>query len=170
MKHHLSRVIVGIVQYPLFSPRGDIEGVLLKQDGQLLQISFAPDVGTRLAARLQPRKRLRVIATEDRTGRVGVDHAVYAFESLASADGQPITTTDRPTRLVGTVARIHYAKHGEANGVLLESGDFVHLRPHGMEVLKPTAGSRITAYGSMRPTVLGVKVLEAQEANGVQIE
>ena len=31
--------------------------------------------------------------------------------------------------------RLNYAKHGAANGVVLDNGDFVHTRPDGFAAL-----------------------------------
>ena len=70
----------------------------------------------------------------------------------------------------GLVARIHYAKHGQPNGVVLESGEFIHLRPHGMAAVGLGVGSKVSARGELRMTVLGTRMLEARHANGYDIE
>jgi hypothetical protein len=68
------------------------------------------------------------------------------------------------------VSAIHFAKHGEPNGVMLESGEFVHTRPHGMKKLKLKIGSKVVALGQVRMTVLGTPLLEAEEVNRISIE
>src|SRR5882672_6256109 len=70
----------------------------------------------------------------------------------------------------GVVAAIHYAKHGEPNGVVLESGEFIHTRPHGMKKLKLDVGSKVVAHGEVRMTVLGTPLIKAREVNRVTIE
>ena len=70
----------------------------------------------------------------------------------------------------GNVARIHYAKHGQPNGVVLESGEFIHLRPHGMAAIGVGVGAKVSAKGELRMTVLGTRMLEAHHANGHDIE
>jgi hypothetical protein len=74
-----------------------------------------------------------------------------------------------PVVLKGVVAALHYARHGQPNGVVLESGDFIHLRPRGMEQLGLQVGAEVVAHGELRMTVLGTKLLEARELNRVNI-
>ncbi len=67
-------------------------------------------------------------------------------------------------------AGIHYAKHGEPNGVILASGEFIHTRPHGMKKLRLEVGSSVSASGELRSTVLGTLLLEADEVNRMKME
>lgn len=103
----------------------------------------------------------------------GASHPVFEFDSLADASGQAIewpANGEGLTSMKGKVARIHYAKHGEPNGVVLESGEFIHLRPHGMTAIGLEVGAKVSAQGELRMTVLGTKMLEAHHANGYDIE
>ena len=70
----------------------------------------------------------------------------------------------------GVMAAIHYAKHGEPNGVILESGEFIHTKPHGMKKLTLEVGAKVIAQGDARMTVLGTVLIEADEVNRMTIE
>ena len=48
----------------------------------------------------------------------------------------------------GVVTRLNYARHGEANGVVLDGGDFLHLKPDGMKRVELKVGQPIKAHGS----------------------
>ena len=53
--------------------------------------------------------------------------------ALADAAGNAREASNGATTLKGVVASLHYAKNGEPNGDILETGEFVHLRPHHMQ-------------------------------------
>ena len=167
-------LLSGTCQDLLFSPKGGIEGVLLEVDGKTVQISMPPHLGSAMAQKTSAGKRLRVLARADRSPKTSAaDHPVYEFETLADSAGQAIEWPGDGDGLVamkGKVARIHYAKHGEPNGVVLDSGEFVHLRPHGMEAIGLKVGSKVDARGELRMTILGTRMLEARHANGYDIE
>ena len=165
-------LLSGTCKHLLFSPKGAIEGLLLQVQGKTVQVSMPPDVGTSLAPKVSAGKRVRLLATPDRSPKAAEgDHSVYLFEAMANAAGQAIAPPDGGlTSLKGVVARIHYAKHGEPNGVVLESGEFIHLRPHGMAAIGVGVGAKISAKGELRMTVLGTRMLEARHANGYDIE
>ena len=169
-----SEFINGVCQQLLFSPRGGIEGALLKVKGALLQISVPPETGAVLARTTGPAKRLRVLALADHSPRTADGaHPVYRFESFADAAGQPIEPADADAdniTLKGVVAALHFARHGQPNGVILESGEFIHLRPHGMALAGLGIGSRVNALGSVRNTLLGTRMLEARQVNRIQID
>lgn len=132
-----------------------------------------PEIGEVMPLHTSPGKRLRVHAVRDYSPKTldGV-HAVYVFNSLADREGIPIALGDDAVEssVKGTVARIHYARHGQPNGVVLESGEFVHLRPHGMAAIELAPGAKISARGELRMTILGTRLLEAHHANGYDIE
>ncbi len=98
-------------------------------------------------------------------------HPVYKLDAITKIAGRTFKSNGKGHgKVSGSVASIHYAKHGEPNGVILESGEFIHTRPHGMKKLKLRVGSRVVAYGERRMTVLGTTLIEAHEVNRVTIE
>jgi hypothetical protein len=70
----------------------------------------------------------------------------------------------------GEVVGLNYAKRGEVNGAILETGDFVHLRPHGAKAIGLKVGQTLEAEGEVRPGWAGCRVIEARRANGVSLE
>ena len=55
----------------------------------------------------------------------------------------------------GKVVRFNYAKHGQANGFILDSGDFIHTRPHRFDQLGVQVGHKVTVSGESRPLFTG---------------
>ena len=166
-----TELLSGTCQHFLFGPKGAIEGLLLQAKGKTVQVSMPPEVGTSLATKTGPGKRLRLLASLDKSPKAADgDHPVYEFEALADATGKALPPMDGLTQMKGVVARIHYAKHGQPNGVVLETGEFVHLRPHGMAAIGLGVGAKLRAKGELRTTVLGTRMLEAHQANGYDIE
>jgi len=124
-----------------------------------------------MATTTGPGKRLRVFACLDKSPKAADgDHPVYEFKALADMAGNAIPATDGSTSMKGVVARIHYARHGQPNGVVLETGEFVHLRPHGMAAIGLGVGAKLSAKGELRTTALGTRMLEAHQANGYDIK
>ena len=54
--------------------------------------------------------------------------------------------------------------------MILESGEFIHTRPPGMKKLKLKVGSKVTAHGEIRMTVLGTLLIEAHEVNRTKLD
>ena len=168
-----SEFIHGTCQQLLFSPKGGIEGALLKMKGRVLQVSVPPDQGAALAQMTGPGRQLRVLAVADHSPKTREGaHPVFKFEVFADAAGQAVEGPGKeagPTTIKGVVAAWHYARHGEANGVILETGEFIHLRPPGMVATGLDIGSKVTASGDLRLTVLGTRMLEAHRVNRVDL-
>jgi hypothetical protein len=70
----------------------------------------------------------------------------------------------------GRVARLNYALHGEVNGGILESGDFLHLKPEGARAVGLKLGLSVKGKGKTKPMADGHLVIEADEVNGIPIE
>jgi hypothetical protein len=166
--------ITGVCRQWLISPKGEIEGVLLAVKGTVVQVAADPASGAVLRRATAPGKRLRVLALPDHSPKTAAAaHPVYRFSSFADAAGQACEApgTD-PTKAVrkGVVASLHFAKHGEPNGVVLETGEFIHLRPHGMALLGLGVGAEVRAVGTLRMTALGTLMLEASQVNRIVID
>lgn len=70
----------------------------------------------------------------------------------------------------GTVEFLNFARHGEANGVILQSGDFLHLTPDGMQTSRVKVGDSIVAEGAIRRMARSdQRVLEALTVNGIAL-
>ena len=91
-------------------------------------------------------------------------------DSCRSTVFRSTTTRVRADGASGTVVRFNYARHGEANGVVLDSGDFVHTRPDGFALLGFEIGMHVEADGESRALVGGAgRVIEARVVNGVPL-
>jgi hypothetical protein len=168
-----SEFISGICQQLLFNPKGGIEGALVKIKGAVVQVTVPPASAATFAQATGPGKRLRVLAVADKSAKTAdAHHPVYQFESFADATGQATelaAVEPDNTTIKGTVAAVHFAKHGQANGVILESGEFIHLRPHGMLQAGLVIGAKVNALGTVRMTVLGTRLLEARLVNRIEL-
>jgi hypothetical protein len=164
------KTLSGTLPHLLFSPKGGIEGLLLKGGAKSIQLAieqraadaavFAEAVGKRINARAS--------ADHSPKTRKGA-HPVYKLDVITKIAGKAVKFDCNPRPITGVVAAIHYAKHGEPNGVILKSGEFVHTRPPGMKKLKLGVGSKVVAQGARRMTVLGTPLVEADEINGVTL-
>lgn len=162
--------VEGRFQHLVYSPRGGVEGVLIDTDGVLTQFVFdRHDEGAAPAfAGLQAGQALVIEGTEEGPSPKGeAGHTVYRFERLASVDGEAPRHTDADADIAGTVVRFNYARHGEANGVVLDTGDFVHTRPDGFARLGLKVGDKVRAEGHAQPLATGEgRVVEAVKVNG----
>ena len=165
--------VQGRFQHLIYSPKGAIEGVLISTDGVPTQFVTDPHdaaVAAQLAD-LRAGQTLVIEGTEQGPSPKGeADHSVYAFERLASVDGKAPTTNRAARDASGIVVRFNYAKHGAANGVVLDSGDFVHTRPDGLDKLGLKIGDKVEAEGAAMPLVTGTgRVIEALSVNGKRV-
>jgi hypothetical protein len=164
--HHLEgrgrHDLIGVVRAVNFSPKGGIEGVLLDAGRGLVQVNLPPHAA---ADGLAPGRTVTLSVESDPHAdrHPAGDHPVYQL--LGGSEGH----SDAPVRVEGIVARLNYARHGEPNGVVLDTGDFVHLKPHGMKAAGLAVGDRVTAEGTARPTATGHRAIEATAVNGVAV-
>lgn len=167
--------IDGEFQYPIYSPKGGIEGALLHAGNELVQLVFEPHGGPGAEA-FAGLKAGEAVSVEARAAgpsdKGDAQHAVYRFERLVSVNGNkpagPVPGARAPYS--GIVVRLNFARHGEANGVVLDSGHFIHTKPDGMARLKLEVGDRVEADGEARPLVNGAgQVVEAAVVNGKRV-
>ncbi|MGI4778600.1 MAG: hypothetical protein ACRYGA_10870 [Janthinobacterium lividum] len=160
----------GRFQHLIYSPKGAIEGFLIDTDGVTTQfvadlhdLSTLAQLGT-----LREGQSLTVEGTEAPPSPKGeAAHSLYRFERLAAVDGRKAQPAHPYAEVAGTVVRFNYAKHGAPNGVVLDTGDFVHTRPGGLEKLGLKVGDEVTAEGAAQPLATGSgRVIEAVSVNG----
>ena len=165
---HKQMRLKAIVEEFNFSPKGLIEGLLVKVADQRLQVNFGDDrdvaetftIGQEIAMIVEHN-----LPTDDHSA---AEHPVYRFVRLESADdiaqeGENYKDTGVVV-VTGIIKRLNYSKHGEPNGVVLENGDYVHLKPEGMRQAGFKVGQTVTAIGDSRPTWNGKRVIEAESA------
>ncbi|RYZ13406.1 MAG: hypothetical protein EOO24_00025 [Comamonadaceae bacterium] len=166
--------VAGRFQQLVYSPTGQIEGLLIDTDGVPTQFVTDPhDAAFRdTLLRLRPGQALVLEGAEqDGPGHEPAAHVVYRLDRIARIDGkdpQPAASSGE-TVVEGTVLRLNYARHGAPNGVVLDTGDFVHTRPDGFAVLAPAVGDRIRAAGEPRHELVtgGGRVIEARQVERI---
>jgi len=168
--HEKSESLSGHLRQLLFSPKGGIEGLLLQVDSKPLQVSMEPGSVDANVLNDAVGKPIEVKVSADHSPKTK-DGArpVYQLDSITKVAGKAFKSNG-PQPISGVVANIHYARHGEPNGVILESGEFIHTRPPGMKKLKLQVGSTVVVQGEARTTVLGTALIEAREVNRVTLE
>jgi hypothetical protein len=175
MQHHERKLekFRGALQEFNFSPKGGIEGFLLHSEGQTVQVNVTPDVGFAVVRGIGQNVEATVELDSDSVTHGKGDHPVYSLVTLTGTDGKALihaAAGDAETATVhGVVKRINYDRHGAANGLVLESGDFVHLEPEGMKSIGLKVGDTVTAEGAAALMPLGQQVIEAKTVNGVAV-
>lgn len=170
-----AKTLAGTFQHLIYSPRGDVEGVLIQVGGEPVQLVFEhhgdPAAGPFTALAVDDEVSVKALA-EPPDDKPRGDHAVYRFERLVSVNGRkPAAPAADEAPFRGTVVRLNFARHGEPNGVVLDSGHFIHTRPHGMAQLGLAVGDMVQADGPARPlSTGGGQVVEAVTVNGVAVE
>jgi hypothetical protein len=165
----------GKFKHLIFSPKGSVEGVLLDVDRKPAQIVFARRDGASSGDFASLKKGQKIVVQAIRQGpspKGPSDHAVFGYVRLVSVDGRKpvkraVAAHDGYT---GVVKRFNYARHGEPNGVVLNTGIFVHTKPQGLAALKLKVGDKISAEGNARALQAGGgQVVEAVMVNGKRI-
>jgi hypothetical protein len=151
-----------------YSPKGEPEALMLSTSKGLVQINFPAAQGSTLVARLKEGEKIKVKATPLEDTHKSV-HPVHQLDEWESGSG-PVKI-HAVIEVEGTVKRFNYTRHGEVNGVVLESGDFIHLKPHGARAADLTVGSKVKAKGpGHQMGVSGLRVVEAERINGLHLE
>ena len=151
-------------------PTGGVEGFLLCSNGQTVQINVSSDIGFAvvrgIGQTVEATVELEEPSIRDRKG----EHPVYRLVTLNGMSGKPLVCSYRSDgdhgTLEGVVKRINYNRNGEANGVILNSGDFVCIEPEGMKRMKLHIGDKVTAEGVAGVMPLGQQIIRAKVVNG----
>lgn len=163
----------GIVQSFNVSPKGHYEGLLLESDDEVFQVNFPVKWSATVAEIARPGTHITV-EIEPRETHGHPSHPVYELIRLSNGEEKHSFTAaanaSGSVHLSGTVERLNYALHAEVNGAILDTGDFLHVKPHGAAALALAVGMKVRATGSVSPMVGGHRVIEADEVNGIAIE
>lgn len=164
-----------VVQGYNYSPKGDVDGVLLREGERTVQVNIPPHLGIAIALTVPAGQSVEATVGPEPERHKHPDgaHAVYRLVALKAQGGRTFTAAgpapEKTVRVEGVVSRLNYAKHGEANGVVLEGGDFLHLKPDGMKRVGVGVGQTIRAEGRARLTPLGIRAIEVDVVNGVPL-
>lgn len=162
-------VLGGVIVQFNYSPRGSVEGMLIRAEDRTVQVNVPPDAWPVMAHAVAIGQETRVAATAEPESpkHDEGDHPVYRLVSFNPSSEEPEEVD--PASVEGIVARLNYTRHGAPNGVVLESGDFVHLKPDGMRKTGLRIGDRIAAAGKARRMLMGRLVVEGEVVNGIVI-
>ena len=142
--------LTGTVDGFNYSPRGDIDGVMLKMSDKTAQINLPPGLGLALG-HLSSGSNVKITAYPE---PVQADHPVYELATLTTEQGKKISAPgvgdDKFVHEESTIKRLNYARHGEVDGAMLDNGDLVHVGPAGRE-LKLSVGQTIVVDGVAHP-------------------
>ena len=160
----------GTVQSFNFSPKGSYEGLLLKTADEIIQVNFPREHSEQMSAFAPEGSELRVALEAWEESKGPAEHPVYRLGSASNGKGEEFPGAQHDGSFSGKISRLNYALHGEVNGGVLDSGDFLHLKPHGAAALKIRVGLHVKGVGSSKPMPGGGHVIEAEEVNGIRLE
>ena len=138
-----------------YSPRGDVDGFMLKMSDKSAQINLPPGLGLAVS-QISPGSSLKVSAHPEpaRPEAGQADHPIYVLATLTTEQGKKISAPgegdEKFIHEESTIKRLNYARHGEVDGAQLENGDFVHLGPAARD-LKLSVGQKILVDGPAHP-------------------
>jgi hypothetical protein len=161
----------GTVSNYNLGPRGEVEALMIKSSDKTIQVNLPPPlspfavqvatVGAQVTIKAYPEMGLP-------------DHPIYELASVKNEQGrelkQPSPDDRKFVHEEGTIKSLNYARHGEINGAILDSGDFVHLGPPAVTI-KLTVGQKITIDGVGHPMMLSEhRAVEAVAIDGKMLQ
>ena len=159
----------GTVHSIKISPKGFNEGFLLKSGKNVAQVNLAKEHLHSLADGWPSDREIAVeVEAEESWGSPA--HEVFKLVRVLDNGGRNAEKYDRPPRkFSGRIERLNHALHGEVNGGILDSRDFLHLKPEGAQAVGLTVGMAVEARGRTKSMPVGHFVIEADEVNGTVI-
>ncbi len=131
----------------------------MESEGEIIQINFRQEFAAEVTAVAAEGKEFKANVEPEET-HGDPSHSVFRLLSLGGHNGH----------FSGKVKHLNYALHGEINGAILDSGDFLHVKPHGAAALGLKPGMKVKGTGSSKPMFDGHRVIEATEVNGIPME
>lgn len=170
-----TRKLNGTFLQIVYGPKGGVEGFLLRVSGEPVQVvvdkhdeKTAHQVAGLVAG------QAIIVSTQDMPPSDKGDgvHPVHAFQRLVSVDGAlPAKVASKAAGYCGRIVRLNYAKHGAPNGYVLDSGDFIHVKPDGFARLRLSVGDRVEADGDAHFLATGNGwAVEAASVNGKRLK
>ena len=136
------------------SPKGSCESFLMDDGKRIVQINFSKQhVSNGLKHGQSVSVHAKAYADERHS-----DHPVFTWIERKKESYE------------GVVKQINYALHGEPNGAILKSGEFVHLHPEGARAVKLSVGQALSVEGDAHTSPDGHLVIEARIVNGLALK
>jgi hypothetical protein len=150
------------------SPKGFYEGFLLKSGKNVVQVNLPKEHLHTFADGWESDREISVeVEAEEAWGSPA--HQVFKLVRVIDTGREVEEEDHSPGKFSGRIERLNYALHGEVNGGILDSGDFLHLKPEGAQAVALKAGMAVEARGKTKPMNDGHFVIEADEVNGTVI-
>ena len=135
----------------IHSPKGGVEGLLLEAEGQTVQFVLAKndEAGASLVSSIKAGQSLSVTGDAMPPSNKGEGaHPVRALDKITAIDGKaPKQVSTAASGYSGKIVRLNYARHGAPNGFVLDTGDFIHVKPEGFAKLGLKVGDAVSADG-----------------------
>lgn len=165
--------ISGIVEGYNLDPRGMVNGIVLKDGDRATQLNLPPNIAAAITAAAPVGQKVSATGVPEIV--VG-GRSIFRFVSLTTADGKqykmpaPGRDDSQVTHVDGTVKQLNYSPRGEVDGVVLDTGDFLHVSPREAAQLNLAVGEKISADGHAHPMLTGHSAMEATKVNGMSID
>ncbi len=172
---HAIQTLKGQILSFNLSPKGVPEGIILQLDDTTVQVNFDPEIAGQLTQTVSEGQSVVVDARPDGDVHADAVNPVFSLIKLSlGSDPKSVLVAEGAAEtdvaVTGKIVRLNHARRGEVNGGILDSGEFVHLRPHGVQAIGGlTVGETIEVRGEVRPGWSGHRVIEARSANGIEI-
>ena len=159
--------IEGTLTHFNHSPKGSFESLILSTRKGAVQVNFQSYQASALVTALKEGEKVSLDADRLEDGHHS-PHPVYQLVGLKQKGAAlDLAAT---VRVKGVVTRLNHALHGEVNGAVLDSGDFVHLKAGGAKAIGLVIGQTLRASGSACPMLFGGhRAIEAQNVNGLDL-
>lgn len=160
----------GTIESLNVSPKGTFEGLLLKTSKGRVQVNFASELSGYFVGVAKSGAEIK-LPVEPWEAREGGVHDVFRLnEDFAVRIQEKDRSSKSERQFAGKIVRLNYALHGEVNGGLLDSGEFLHLKPHGAAQVKLKRGMLVSGEGKRKPATGQTIVIEAEQVNGIRLE
>lgn len=155
-----------------YTGHGAIESLMIRTEAGVVQVNIPPESADVLK-NFPLNENVKFEARPE--GKPRGDHAVYKLLSVTNSSGAVLRDNKedgdkKVAHVEGTVQALNYSRSGEVNGVILDTGDFIHLTPEGAQQINPKVGDKFAADGKTTPSVTGHQAIEAQTVNGQAVQ
>jgi hypothetical protein len=174
--------LLGAVEGFNYSPKGEVESLMLREGNQVVQVVFPPEAGDAVLEMVPVRERVTIAALPDKSV---APHPVYRLVSLTTKSGKQLAAAHFPRKgkpsqsqprpdektvhIDATVKQLNYGRRGEVNGAQIERGDFVHTGADTAVQLTLKIGQKLSVDGVARPMARRRSVIEASTVNGIAV-
>lgn len=167
---HQQNEITGVVEQFNISPKGVYESLLLTTPKGTVQVNFPPEAGSNVSSLIAEGAKASFFVEEEEDERPS-HHEVFRLIRFTGTNHQilKVEVEAEPVKVKGVVSRINFARHGEPNGAILDSGDFIHMKPQGAKAVGLEPGMQLTVEGEARRSFVSARVIEAAVVNGTEM-